>query len=466
MAGVLARPAEPDQRAPVVHHEHQVVEAEARAQALDVLDVVLPRAGRVGRRVAEARQVGRDAVPARAPRRAASGAPPHERGLRVAVQHQHRPAVGRPGLPVRDSLRTPAPTARLHRCGALARGQAGEQPLERRAQHLVLEVVAPEASCSSIRPVSAATTRRASSSGSSEPTARQPSSARRMCASCQRCSSPRRTSVRVASRPELEQGDVAVGLVADVAGDHRRHGGGPVGRATARAGRGRAPAARSARSPRARRSAASAPAARPWRRSSRWWPTPARRPRRPRRGGSRRRRRAPRSPAGWRAGSPPCGAHPSGTFVPTNRNKGTTHATSRRADHAEPARQHHLRGPLPPLGDRQLEGDRDRLLARRGAVADRLHRARAQGRLLELLPLLLGRGRGGRRPLALRGRRAAGGAEVLPHHPAGRRGAPRGLLQPLHEGGRGRRRRQRRRQPHTPSSPSSPGASPRSSTGS
>ena len=38
-------------------------------------------------------------------------------------------------------------------------------------------------------------------------------------------------------------------------------------------------------------------------------------------------------------------------------------------------------------------------------------------------------------------RGAAGGAEVLPHHPAGRRGAPRRLLQALHARGRGRRRR-------------------------
>ena len=67
------------------------------------------------------------------------------------------------------------------------------------------------------------------------------------------------------------------------------------------------------------------------------------------------------------------------------------------------------------------------------------------GRPLELLALLLGRGRRGRRPLALHRRRAARGAEVLPRHPAGGRGPPRGLLQALHGGGRGHRRHRRRR---------------------
>ena len=46
-----------------------------------------------------------------------------------------------------------------------------------------------------------------------------------------------------------------------------------------------------------------------------------------------------------------------------------------------------------------------------------------------------------RRPLALHRRRAARGAEVLPRHPAGRRGAPRRLLRALHARGRRRRRR-------------------------
>ena len=78
-------------------------------------------------------------------------------------------------------------------------------------------------------------------------------------------------------------------------------------------------------------------------------------------------------------------------------------------------------------------------------MADGVHRLRAQGRALELRALLLGRGRRRRRPLALRRRGAAGGAEVLPDDPAGRRGTPRRLLQPLHEGGRRARRRVGRR---------------------
>ena len=51
-----------------------------------------------------------------------------------------------------------------------------------------------------------------------------------------------------------------------------------------------------------------------------------------------------------------------------------------------------------------------------------------------------------RQPVAVHRRRPARGAEVLPRHPAGRRGAPRGVLQPLHaRGGRARRRHDRRR---------------------
>ena len=63
------------------------------------------------------------------------------------------------------------------------------------------------------------------------------------------------------------------------------------------------------------------------------------------------------------------------------------------------------------------------------------------GGAVELLPVLLGRGRRRRQPLPLHRRRAARGAEVLPHHPAGRRGPPRGLLQALHAGGLRHRRR-------------------------
>ena len=54
---------------------------------------------------------------------------------------------------------------------------------------------------------------------------------------------------------------------------------------------------------------------------------------------------------------------------------------------------------------------------------------------VDLLDVLLRRGLGRRQPLALHRRGAEGGAEVLPRHPAGRRGAPRGLLPPLLQGG-------------------------------
>ena len=72
---------------------------------------------------------------------------------------------------------------------------------------------------------------------------------------------------------------------------------------------------------------------------------------------------------------------------------------------------------------------------------EELHRVRAQGGAVELRAVLLGRGRRRRQPLALHRRGAAGGAEVLPHHAAGRRGAPRGLLQALHARGLRHRRR-------------------------
>ena len=59
---------------------------------------------------------------------------------------------------------------------------------------------------------------------------------------------------------------------------------------------------------------------------------------------------------------------------------------------------------------------------------------------VDLLDVLLRRGLGRRQPLPLHRRRAARGAEVLPRHPAGRRGAPRRLLSPLLQGGDRRRR--------------------------
>ena len=66
---------------------------------------------------------------------------------------------------------------------------------------------------------------------------------------------------------------------------------------------------------------------------------------------------------------------------------------------------------------------------------------------MELRAVLLGRGRRRRQPLAVHRRRPARGAEVLPRHAAGRRGAPRRLLQALHARGRRARRRRRRQRP-------------------
>ena len=75
------------------------------------------------------------------------------------------------------------------------------------------------------------------------------------------------------------------------------------------------------------------------------------------------------------------------------------------------------------------------------AVGGGVLRPRAPRRAVELRAVLLGRGRGHRQPVAVHRRRPARGAEVLPRHPAGRRGAPRRLLQALHARGRRPRRR-------------------------
>ena len=100
-----------------------------------------------------------------------------------------------------------------------------------------------------------------------------------------------------------------------------------------------------------------------------------------------------------------------------------------------------LRGSLRALGEGQLARDGVRLRAGSRGLARQVLRHPAQGGAVELLAVLPRRGLGGRQPVAVHRRRAARGAEVLPRHPAGRRGAPRDLLQALHArgGGRGRR---------------------------
>ena len=107
-----------------------------------------------------------------------------------------------------------------------------------------------------------------------------------------------------------------------------------------------------------------------------------------------------------------------------------------------------LRRSLRALGARQLGAteidftqDRVALAARSSPPQQRTRRAVA---LLAVLPR---RGLGRRQPLAVHRRGAAGGAEVLPRDAAGRRGAPRRVLPPLHARGRRRRRRRARRRP-------------------
>ncbi|CAA9496194.1 MAG: ribonucleotide reductase, partial [uncultured Solirubrobacterales bacterium] len=107
-------------------------------------------------------------------------------------------------------------------------------------------------------------------------------------------------------------------------------------------------------------------------------------------------------------------------------------------------RQRQLRGPLRALGARQLARHRARLLGRPRALARALLRSRAPGRPVELRAVLLGRRLRRRQSLPLHRRRTARGAEVLPGHPAGRRGPPRRLLRAVPARGRGRGRRRHR----------------------
>src|SRR5262249_28863321 len=94
-----------------------------------------------------------------------------------------------------------------------------------------------------------------------------------------------------------------------------------------------------------------------------------------------------------------------------------------------------VRRPLRAMGAEQLAGHRARLHAGRDRLARAADRAAAPLRALAVRAVLPRRGLGRRQPLALHRRGTARGAEVLPHHPAGRRGAPRDLLQALHARG-------------------------------
>ena len=79
-----------------------------------------------------------------------------------------------------------------------------------------------------------------------------------------------------------------------------------------------------------------------------------------------------------------------------------------RVEPGEPAhRRDLLRGPVRALGARQLERHRARLHRGRPPVARGLHRVRAPGGAVELLPVLLGRGRRRGQPVPLHRRRPA-----------------------------------------------------------
>ena len=92
-------------------------------------------------------------------------------------------------------------------------------------------------------------------------------------------------------------------------------------------------------------------------------------------------------------------------------------------------------------------GLRDRPQRRRRRLGGALGPAAPLG-IVDLLDVLLRRGLGRRQPLPLHRRGPEGGAEVLPRHPAGRRGAPRDLLPSLlQRGDRRRRLGARRRSP-------------------
>ena len=95
------------------------------------------------------------------------------------------------------------------------------------------------------------------------------------------------------------------------------------------------------------------------------------------------------------------------------------------------------------MGEGQLARHRARLHPGPRRLARDLLGPRAPRRAVELLDVLPRRGLGHRQPLPLHRCGAEGGAEVLPRDPAGRRGAPRCLLRPLHARGGGARGRHR-----------------------
>ncbi len=119
----------------------------------------------------------------------------------------------------------------------------------------------------------------------------------------------------------------------------------------------------------------------------------------------------------------------------------------------ERGRRDLLRRPLPPVGAaRPVAGDDDRL-HRRHRRLGRPERDPTEVRGLAVLDVPGRGGLGGRQPGAVHRRGADARPEVLPDDPAGRRGAPRGLLPSvLHRRRRVDRRNRRdgRRQPDRP----------------
>ena len=101
-SGLLAGPRQPDQAAPVVQDRHAGYRCRVVAEAVERVLVALPRAGRVRLGVTHAGQVRGHRPPARLGQGGHQVAP-HEGRLRIAVEQQRDPPVGRAGLPVGES---------------------------------------------------------------------------------------------------------------------------------------------------------------------------------------------------------------------------------------------------------------------------------------------------------------------------------------------------------------------------
>ena len=91
---VIARPAQADQAAGVVDHQHDPVEPDLAAEAFDCLDMAFEGPGRIGRRVAEAGEIRRHRSVARR-RERGKQVTPHVGALWPPVYAQRRHTVRR-----------------------------------------------------------------------------------------------------------------------------------------------------------------------------------------------------------------------------------------------------------------------------------------------------------------------------------------------------------------------------------